>query len=186
MPRRRALLGVTFLPLWTTGLTPPTPLSYEGSGEYSPSRNPSPEAEAGGLPSAEGRMVRFPRVGAVVTVEVADTPEARALGLGGHAPLQDGEGMLFVFSARGRYPFWMKGMTFPLDMLWLDASPSGDGSMVVVHLAADVPPDPLGTPDSARATFGPPPGVEASYVLEVAAGWAALWGVEVGTSAVWI
>lgn len=131
-------------------------------------------------------MVRFPDVGAVVTVEVADTPEARALGLGGHAPLQDGEGMLFVFSARGRYPFWMKGMTFPLDMLWLDASPSGDGSMVVVHLAADVPPDPLGTPDSARSTFGPPPGVEASYVLEVPAGWAANWGVEAGASAVWV
>ena len=49
-----------------------------------------------------------------VAVEMADTPEARAIGLGGHAPLEDGQGMLFSFPTRGRFPFWMKGMTFAI------------------------------------------------------------------------
>ena len=166
-----------------TGLTPLTPLPYEGRGEQPPFAGGETRE---GLPAAEGRTVRFPEVGAEVAVEVADTPEARALGLGGHAPLEDGQGMLFVFGARGRFPFWMKGMTFPLDMLWLDASPDSDGSLVVVHVARDVAPDPPGTPDAARATFGPPPGVMGAFVLEVPAGWAATWGVDVGASALWL
>jgi uncharacterized membrane protein (UPF0127 family) len=117
---------------------------------------------------------------------VADTPESRAQGLGGHAPLEDGQGMLFVFGAPGRFPFWMKGMTFPLDMLWLNvgSETDSDRTLVVVHLASDVEPDPPGTPDASRATYGPPPGVMGTFVLEVSAGWAAKWGVEVGASAI--
>ena len=184
--RRRAVLGAAFLPVVGRGSNPlatgPSPLA------------PFPSMEGGiKVVSAsrqwgdftDGRTVRFPELGAVVLVEVADTPETRALGLGGHAPLEDGQGMLFVFGTRGRYPFWMKGMTFALDMLWLDAGADADGWMTVVHVAPDVAPDAPGTPDADRPTYAPPAGTTAKFVLEVPAGWAQAWGVDVGASALW-
>ncbi|MFM7196248.1 MAG: DUF192 domain-containing protein [Chloroflexota bacterium] len=168
--RRRAVLGVWLLaPGASTGLTP---LHQDPNAPF-----PSPSA------TAAGRTVSFPEVGAVVAVEMADTPEARAIGLGGHAPLEDGQGMLFSFPTRGRFPFWMKGMTFAIDILWLDTTPAGDGSLVVVHVAAEVAPDPPGTPDADRAIYAPGPDTLASHVLEVPAGWAAAWGVLVGAAA---
>jgi uncharacterized membrane protein (UPF0127 family) len=90
--------------------------------------------------------------------------------------------MFFVFGSRGQHRFWMKGMTFALDMLWLDASPADDGSLIVVHIAEDVAPDPVGTPDGARPTYGP--AVPASFVLEVNAGWAASRGITPGSVAI--
>jgi uncharacterized membrane protein (UPF0127 family) len=117
-------------------------------------------------------------------VEVAATIESRALGLAGHSQLKDGHGMLFIFGARGRYPFWMKGMTFAIDMLWLDAGTQPDGVSTVVYLASNIAPDPPDTPDAARPTYAPPPSVAALMVLEVPAGWAQAWGVQVGDVAV--
>lgn len=52
-------------------------------------------------------------------VEVADTPLARMKGLSGHKPLASREGMLFIFNAPSKYSFWMKGMLFPLDLVWI-------------------------------------------------------------------
>jgi hypothetical protein len=43
-----------------------------------------------------------------VIAEVADTPALIERGLSGRGSLQDGQGMLFVFSAENRWGFWMK------------------------------------------------------------------------------
>jgi len=53
-------------------------------------------------------------------VEIADTDAARAQGLSGHKPLTDDSGMLFLFDHPDTYGFWMKDMTFPLDIIWID------------------------------------------------------------------
>lgn len=55
-----------------------------------------------------------------VTAEVAETAEERAQGLSGRDPLQEGEGMLFVFPAKGAYSFWNHEMRFALDLIWID------------------------------------------------------------------
>src|SRR5438094_9545272 len=65
-----------------------------------------------------GPQTVFPSV--TVYVEVARTDAEREKGLGGHAPLGQYDGMLFIFDQPAPYAFWMKGMTFPLDMLWID------------------------------------------------------------------
>ena len=52
-------------------------------------------------------------------VEVADTPEAWAKGLGGREQLAENEGMIFVFPNANFYSFWMKGMKFGLDFIWI-------------------------------------------------------------------
>ncbi len=52
-------------------------------------------------------------------VEIVDTPELRRKGLSGRKELCDKCGMLFEFAQKGKYGFWMKGMLFPIDLIWL-------------------------------------------------------------------
>lgn len=96
--------------------------------------------------------------GVVVRALVADTPESRALGLGGREGLAPDEGMLFVFSEDGVYPFWMKDMLFSIDMVWI----ASDGK--VVDIRYRVPPESY--PEHLTPK-GP-----ARYVLELPAGFA--------------
>ncbi|HKE11823.1 MAG TPA: DUF192 domain-containing protein, partial [Myxococcota bacterium] len=55
----------------------------------------------------------------VVRVDVARTPEERARGLGGRASLAPGAGMAFPFDEPGRPAFWMAGMYFDIDIVWI-------------------------------------------------------------------
>src|SRR3989344_7914429 len=54
---------------------------------------------------------------AKINVEIADTQDKRAKGLGGRDSLATGSGMLFIFPKADRYSFWMKGTKFPLDII---------------------------------------------------------------------
>ncbi len=56
---------------------------------------------------------------ATFEVEVADDPLLSAKGLSGRDSLPESHGMLFIFSESRYYPFWMKGMRFPLDFVWV-------------------------------------------------------------------
>jgi uncharacterized membrane protein (UPF0127 family) len=117
-----------------------------------------------------GPQAIFPSV--TVYVEVARTESEHAKGLGGHTPLGERDGMLFIFEQPAAYAFWMKGMTFPLDLLWIDQGK-------IVYLAPDVPALPPSTPDSALPVYTPTS--PARYVLEVNAGFARKHGIDVGT-----
>lgn len=57
--------------------------------------------------------------GTTIKVEIADTPLKRAKGLGGRNKLSENEGMLFIFDKADKHPFWMKGLSFPLDFVWI-------------------------------------------------------------------
>lgn len=52
-------------------------------------------------------------------VELAETERERSLGLGFRDQLCAQCGMLFVFDAPGYHSFWMKGMRFPLDIIFI-------------------------------------------------------------------
>jgi uncharacterized membrane protein (UPF0127 family) len=58
--------------------------------------------------------------GKTFSVEISDTEKLRTLGLSGHVPLKDDEGMLFIFPKPDKYGFWMKDMQFPIDIIWID------------------------------------------------------------------
>ena len=107
-----------------------------------------------------------------VTLDVARTETQRRTGLGGRQPLGENEGMLFVFERPTRSSFWMKGLTFPLDILWIEAGR-------VVHLERNVPAPSPGTPDAHLPILTP--AHEATYVLEVLAGFADRHGITVGS-----
>lgn len=111
--------------------------------------------------------------GQTIRVSVADTEASREQGLSGRTNLSEDEGMLFVFPKDGKYAFWMKDMHFPIDIMWLSADPStGSGQAVVVYMAQNV------SPDSFPQTFRPD--VLARYVLELPAGYAKEYNVQVG------
>ena len=88
-------------------------------------------------------------------VELAITEEEQYAGLGGRELLEENNGMLFVFEEEGYYPFWMKGMLFPLDIIWIN----DEG--VVVDIIKNA--EPCGGP----ICFGIYPEANASYVLEL-------------------
>lgn len=52
-------------------------------------------------------------------VDVADTPELQTEGLAGRKDLPEGTGLLFVFGRPSTQAFWMKGMLFPIDIVWI-------------------------------------------------------------------
>lgn len=55
----------------------------------------------------------------IFSVEVVDTATKRNKGLSGRESLATGSGMLFIFPETKVYQFWMKGMKFPLDMIFI-------------------------------------------------------------------
>ena len=52
-------------------------------------------------------------------LEMATTTAQQQLGLGNRASLPVSSGMLFVFPSSAEHCFWMKGMRFALDIIWL-------------------------------------------------------------------
>lgn len=105
-----------------------------------------------------------------ITVEVANTPAARTRGLGYRDSLPEDAGMLFGMGAARLHRFWMKGMRFPLDMVWIDEQKQ------VISVTRDVPAEPPGTPDSELPTYAPDE--PALYVLELNAGAAERLGID--------
>lgn len=52
-------------------------------------------------------------------LEVARTFDEKTKGLSGRTSIAHDNGMLFVFNKPDIYDFWMKGMKFPLDIIWI-------------------------------------------------------------------
>jgi uncharacterized membrane protein (UPF0127 family) len=105
-------------------------------------------------------------------VDLAIQPAEQTLGLGYRNGLEPGTGMLFVNDDAQPRTFWMKGMRFCLDIIWI-----ADGH--IVDAAENVCPDPEGTPDIDRARVNS--GEPVTHVLEVPAGWMAEHGYGPGT-----
>jgi uncharacterized membrane protein (UPF0127 family) len=107
-----------------------------------------------------------------VYVEIARSQEERAEGLSGRETLAADQGMLFIFEEKDvTRAFWMKGMLFPLDFLWIN-----DGEIIQIdeNVQAPVP----NTPDSELTLLTPFQPVD--YVLEVNGGFAAKNNIQVG------
>ena len=60
--------------------------------------------------------------GTMFLVDLALNPLEKERGLSYRTSLAPKHGMLFVYDHREQFPFWMKGMNFPLDFIWLDGN----------------------------------------------------------------
>ncbi|HRY82236.1 MAG TPA: DUF192 domain-containing protein [Candidatus Moranbacteria bacterium] len=99
-------------------------------------------------------------------VKLVQTPKEKALGLSWRSDIKENEGMLFSFEKSGEYSFWMKGMKFDLDILWIE-----EGK--IAYIAKNIAYNSLETID---------PKIKADKVLEIKAGMADKFGFKIGDS----
>jgi uncharacterized membrane protein (UPF0127 family) len=102
---------------------------------------------------------------AIVKVEIADTTQAREIGLMYRQHLAEDTGMLFVFRQPQHLTFWMKNTEIPLDMIF--AAPDGRVTGIITNAE----------PFSERqlSVAG-----DSQYVLEVNGGFAQRHGIQPG------
>jgi len=93
-------------------------------------------------------------------VEIAKTTPEFSKGLGGRPCILPNQAMLFAFAKQGQYRFWMKGMNFPIDIIWINSAHR------VAALEVDVEPS---TYHSSAPYFENDPQHLAQYVLELKA-----------------
>lgn len=106
-----------------------------------------------------------------IKVEIADTASKRSRGLGDRISMPENEGMLFVFDREGKYPFWMKGLNFPLDFVFI----AGDK---VVDILENAPAPSGGQQDSSLPIYASKE--DADQVLEVNAGVVQKLNIKIG------
>lgn len=106
-----------------------------------------------------------------IVATISRTPEERKKGLGERESLEINKGMLFVFDTSDNWAIWMKGMKFPIDIIWIDENKK------IVSIAQNVVTQP-GKKDSELAIYKP--SAPAKYVLEINAGLANANGLAAG------
>lgn len=96
-----------------------------------------------------------------IPVEIANTEQSRQRGLGYRSGLPSYNGMLFLFDTKTQQSFWMKGMRFPIDILFID------GTTIKTIYKNVTPESPTTTDDHLRIY---PSKVPIDKVLEINAG----------------
>ena len=106
---------------------------------------------------------------AQVNAEVVQTPEKLYQGLGYRRELPAGRAMLFFMPRVEVQNFCMRGMQFPIDIIWIVQGK-------IVGLEKNIPPEFPGTLSSPRPV---------NFVLETPAGFADTYGIKVGDRVNW-
>lgn len=147
-------IGKTFSQIALLGLVAAAPVCsrHEIRGETGP-KEPTVAIER-----QDGTKVR-------VKVELAVTEEERATGLMYRENLEKGTGMLFIFKKPEVQSFWMRNTYIPLDMIFIGSD------LGIAGIVENAEPMTL-TPRKVEA--------ESQYVLEVAGGFCAKYGVRKG------
>ncbi|MBW2272729.1 MAG: DUF192 domain-containing protein [Deltaproteobacteria bacterium] len=121
-----------------------------------------------GAPAEPSLRIRGQRV----WLEIVRTRAEQSRGLGYRDSLAWDRGMLFPYDDRPDFhAFWMKGMRFDIDIVWIRDGRVIDIAHRVPHPAPD---DPTGTGSTVR------PRELSDRVLEVPAGYAGAHGWQVG------
>jgi uncharacterized membrane protein (UPF0127 family) len=105
-----------------------------------------------------------------ITIEIADTPEARIKGLMERWSFPDLHGMLFIFDRAEAQGFWMHNTPLSLDMIFVDENRR------ILNMAESTTP-------MSKQTYGSRG--PAKYVVEVRAGFSKRHGIEEGMSIQW-
>lgn len=132
------------------------------SGNAEPGANLNPEVKSENI-----KEVKV--AGKNIKVELALTEQVQEQGLSGRSTLAEDAGMLFVFKEPDNYFFWMKDMSFAIDIIWINE----DKKVIYIEKSAD--------PTSYPETFGPNPSIgKTKYVLEVLSGFSVKNNLKVG------
>jgi len=105
-----------------------------------------------------------------ITIEIAETAQARRIGLMGRSSLSMTDGMLFIFEqAEPRY-FWMSNTPVSLDMIFIDPEKR------IVHMVESTLP-------MSKQTYSSR--FPAQYVVEVPAGFVKFFKIKTGMHIQW-
>lgn len=122
-------------------------------------------------PTVPSRMAAATLGGRAFQLEVADTFALRSRGLAGRDAIPEDGGMLFLFDAPARHTFWMKGMRFSIDIVWLRGE-------TIVGIAERAAPPPEEAAGDNLARYEPSEPVD--RVVEIRAGKAGELGLKTG------
>lgn len=118
------------------------------------------------------REVRKLKVGEqILTVEIASTEPQMEKGLGGRDFLAADSGMIFLYQREVVPRFWMKGMLFDIDIIWIQEN-------TIVDLSTDV----QASDNSLSELPFYMPKQPVTMVLEVNAGYVKKYNLKVGDS----
>ncbi len=134
-------------------------------------RTPTPEVTAVHFDTSTLRIGAGPGA-RDISVEIATTAGQSARGLGYRDVLAADAGMVFDLHTTTSPSFWMKGMRFALDIVWI-----GEDKRVA-SITANIPPQP-GIPDDQLRRYSSETPVR--YVLELNAGAANRLGLTSGS-----
>ena len=129
-------------------------------------------SEPSSISASKGPVVVTIR-GQAIVAEVAGTAEKKSRGLGYRDALAPDSGMLFPYAEARQYTFWMAGMRFDLDLIWI----RGDRIVDITPRVRHIPPQLL-SPNTPLPHYQPRE--PADLVLEVAPGTAEKHGWRVG------
>jgi uncharacterized membrane protein (UPF0127 family) len=102
-------------------------------------------------------------------VDIADNASERAQGLSGRESLDNDGGMWFVREREFVGSYWMRGMKFPIDIIWIGSD------LRVVDITHSAPVPPPGATDAELPRYSPQ--APAAFVLEINAGLALEMGI---------
>ncbi len=108
---------------------------------------------------------------AVLKAEIADSKEERTKGLGYRESLATDSGLLFIHDNSQKYTYWMKGMRFPIDIMWIQNN-------TIADITSNVPPPVEGQTDDSLVRYSPTTGV--NRVLETNSGFVSTNNVQIG------
>lgn len=166
---RISLLGIT-LSILLMGCAASMPAKVVETPLQSGETLPTPPLLSS-LPTNKGQMLpisaQAQMAGQQIKLEVARTPQERAMGLMYRTELAADRGMLFAFVPPQPVSFWMKNTLIPLDMVFLR-----EGQ--VKAITANVP------PCTTEPCPSYPSGVAIDQVIELRGGRAAELGLKVG------
>ena len=120
--------------------------------------------------SSPYRLANITINGFNLLADVPTTNDAFYKGLDVKDHLDENMGMLFIFTKPIKEPFWMHGMKFPIDIIWLDKGGN------VVHIERNLSPC---LTDFACPTYSPE--ADSLYVLETTANFTERHNVNIGT-----
>lgn len=123
-------------------------------------------------PSHKNEIEYVKIAGKTLKIELANTTEKQIRGLSGRESIGEEEGMLFVFSEKGKNYFWMKDMKFPIDIIWIDEN------LKIIYIKNNA------LPESFPDFFGPEE--DSKYVLEVLGSFSEKNNLKVGDSVIFL
>jgi uncharacterized membrane protein (UPF0127 family) len=106
--------------------------------------------------------------GHVFFLYLAQTPQEQEIGLARFNKIEKNQGMLFIYQDSDYYSFWMKGMKFPIDIIFINKDR-------VVDIFQNVPV----VKDNNFPTYKPRE--KADKILEINAGLTNKYGIKTGT-----